>query len=249
MDEDLPKRVRAPQFQPTARLPETEDVSEDTEATVAEAPPSTKQVFVAYSYRTYPKADYRRVFSELEKTYDVQFVFADEKITNMHIMTKIISYIRSSDFSLFDISGWNPNVTLELGWAMASVPAGWYICFDPTKTAMEEVPSDLRGIDRIQYGSYVELQTKLSALLEQRYPKRKAGGIDSFLDEQRQHVLENLGKQPGLSMKALAQLLGVETGVAQLVMQPLVGKKVETTGRRRGMKYYLKGQVPKRGSS
>src|SRR5260370_20105549 len=92
---------------------------------------TTKQVFVAYSYKTYPKDDYRAVFTGLEKTYDVRFVFADEKITNMHIMQKIISYIRSSDFSLFDISGWNPNVTLELGFAMA-IGDAWYICFDPS---------------------------------------------------------------------------------------------------------------------
>src|SRR5713101_4080835 len=103
MDEDLPRIVPAPQLQPTAKLPEAvEDAAEDTEA-VAESPPSTKQVFVAYSYKAYPKADYRKVFTELEKTYDVKFVFADEKITNMHIMAKIISYIRGSDFSVFDI--------------------------------------------------------------------------------------------------------------------------------------------------
>ncbi len=235
---------------PVVPLAAQEDLSvtEEAEGVVAEGPPSTKQVFVAYSYKVYPKADYRRVFNELEKTYDVRFVFADEKITNMHIMQKIISYIRSSDFSLFDISGWNPNVTLELGWAMASVD-GWYICFDPSKTEMNEVPSDLRGIDRIQYGSYTELQAKLSALFEQRYPKRRPEGIDTYLDSQRALVLESLRKQAGLNMKAIAQLLGVEIGVAQLVMQPLIGRKVETTGRRRGMRYYLKGEIPRKGST
>jgi hypothetical protein len=249
MDEDLPRIVHAPQVQPRAKLPEAvEDASEDTEAVVAESPPSTKQVFVAYSYKAYPKADYRKVFTELEKTYDVKFVFADEKITNMHIMAKIISYIRSSDFSLFDITGWNPNVTLELGWAMASGD-GWYICFDPSKTDVKEVPSDLRGIDRMEYDSYTALQAQLSVLLAQRYPKRTTAGIGSFLDEKRQQAIESLGKQPGLTMKSLAQLLGVETQVAQFLMQPLVGKTVETTGKTRGMKYYLKGQVPKRGST
>ena len=73
-----------------------------------------KQVFVAYSYRLYPKADYRRVYRYLGEKYDVTFLFADEKITNMQIMKKIETFIRGSD-----ISGWNPNVTLELGFAMA----------------------------------------------------------------------------------------------------------------------------------
>jgi hypothetical protein len=74
--------------------------------------PLQRQIFVAYAYSLYDRRDYRRVFTGLEKTYGVKFIFADEKITNMHILQKIISYIKTSDFSLFDISGWNPNVTL-----------------------------------------------------------------------------------------------------------------------------------------
>lgn len=62
-------------------------------------PTLRKQVFVAYSYRLYPKDDYRKHYKELEEKYDVTFIFADEKITNMHIMKKIETYIRGSDFS------------------------------------------------------------------------------------------------------------------------------------------------------
>jgi hypothetical protein len=64
----------------------------------------SKQVFVAYAYNLYDKRDYRKVFASLENAYGVKFIFADEKITNMHILQKIISYIKASDFSLFDIS-------------------------------------------------------------------------------------------------------------------------------------------------
>ena len=90
----------------------------------------SKQVFVAYAYGLYDKRDYRKVFANLERAFGVRFIFADEKITNMHILQKILSYIRSSDFSLFDISSWNPNVTLELGIALA-LSDDWYICFNP----------------------------------------------------------------------------------------------------------------------
>ena len=93
----------------------------------------TKQIFVAYAYTLYDQRDYRKVYSALEKAFGVKFIFADEKITNMHILQKIISYIRGSDFSLFDISAWNPNVTLELGIALATSD-DWYICFNPEKT-------------------------------------------------------------------------------------------------------------------
>lgn len=42
-----------------------------------------RQVFVAYSYKLYPKADYRKVYQEVSKAFQVDFVFADEKITNL----------------------------------------------------------------------------------------------------------------------------------------------------------------------
>jgi hypothetical protein len=123
----------------------------------------------------YDRKDYRRVFSNLAKTHGVNFIFADEKITNMHILQKIIRYIRASDFSLFDISSWNPNVTLELGIALATSD-DWYICFNPDKTDLLEVPSDIRGIDRIQYSGFTDLEEKLTILLEQWYPKSERAG-------------------------------------------------------------------------
>jgi hypothetical protein len=46
----------------------------------------TKQVFVAYAYNLYDQRDYRKVYASLEKAFGVKFIFADEKITNMHIL-------------------------------------------------------------------------------------------------------------------------------------------------------------------
>ncbi|MEZ4388277.1 MAG: hypothetical protein R3D98_12020 [Candidatus Krumholzibacteriia bacterium] len=210
---------------------------------VKEAPrlESGRQVFVAYSYKLYPKADYRKIYKALEKRYHVTFIFADEKITNMHIMKKIETFIRASDFSIFDISGWNPNVTLELGYAMA-LADNWYIAIDPSKTETKEVPSDLRGLDRIQYSSYSELEEKLGTVMEQRYPKRSHEGIDEFLEEKRTEVRDLLAAEPGLTMVSLSQVLGIDVQVAQLVVRPLVeGGELVTEGQRKGMKYYLSG--------
>jgi hypothetical protein len=63
-----------------------------------------RQIFVAYSYRLYPRADYRKVYKELAEAFHVDFVFADEKITSLHILQKIANYIRSSRFGIYDIS-------------------------------------------------------------------------------------------------------------------------------------------------
>jgi predicted nucleotide-binding protein len=203
-----------------------------------------KQVFVAYSYKLYPKDDYRKPFKELENEYDVTFIFADEKITNMHIMKKIETFIRGSDFSIFDISGWNPNVTLELGFAMAANDQ-WYIAIDPGKTETKEVPSDLRGLDRIEYGSYTELSQKLKILMEQRYPRRKRGTIDEFLEERRVEIRKLLSEHPGQTMVTIAQLLNIEVPVAQLAIKPMTeSRELRTTGTRKAMKYYPKGTMP-----
>src|SRR6266480_3533751 len=161
--------------------------------------PLRRQIFVAYAYNIYPQRDYRRVFEALEKIYSVKFIFTDEKITNMHILQKIISYIDASDFSLFDISGWNPNVTLELGIAL-SRSDNWYIAFNPERTPIDDVPSDIKGIDRIQYKSFTELEEKLSLLLEQRYPKQVQQPLEGFLDEQREKVKSLLKENPGIKM-------------------------------------------------
>src|SRR6266481_3645879 len=91
---------------------------------------SPRQVFVAYAYNLYPRADYRRVYTDLAKAFAIDFVFADEKITNLHILQKIADYIRASRFGIYDISGWNPNVALELALAFGLNETA-YIAFDP----------------------------------------------------------------------------------------------------------------------
>ncbi len=197
-----------------------------------------KQVFVAYAYGIYDKRDYRKIFTDIEEKYDVRFIFADEKITNMHIMQKIISYIKSSDFSVFDISGWNPNVTLELGFAMATT-SDWYICFNPEKTLQDEVPSDIKGIDRLQYKSFSDFSDQLIALIEQRYPKKDRKPINEYILSLQDDVISLLTKQPGLSMSDIADFLQISVKLAQLSVTPLLEIRIRVEGQKRGAKYYL----------
>jgi hypothetical protein len=69
-------------------------------------------VFVACPYTLFPMDDYKRMFASVARSYDVAFKFADEQIISQHILQKILNYIRDHDISLFDITGWNPNVAL-----------------------------------------------------------------------------------------------------------------------------------------
>lgn len=200
---------------------------------------SPRQIFVAYSYKLYPKDDYRKVYSELAKAFQVKFIFADEKITNLHILQKIVNYIRSSRFGIYDISGWNPNVTLELGLAFGLNEKA-YIAIDPVKTKVEEVPADLRGIDRIQYSSYSELQKGLETLLAQELPLQISSEMENQLQELRVKALEVVSQADGLKIPDIAKVLGISTDLAKLVVKPLVGDAIRMKGVKRGAKYYKK---------
>lgn len=199
----------------------------------------SRQVFVAYPYALYDPRDYRKVFTSLAKAFDVQFVFADEKITNMHILDKIRGYIRESDFSVFDISAWNPNVTLELGMAL-SLSDDWYILFNPEQTDVHEVPSDIRGIDRIQYTSFSGLGDGLSALLDQWYPKGERLTVDDYFARSQAEVLGLLERSPGLKVNEIADVLGIHLKMAQVVVgQLLADGRLRSAGKTRGVRYFL----------
>jgi hypothetical protein len=203
-----------------------------------------RSIFVAYAYDLYDRRDYRKVFTSLEKAFSVKFIFADEKITNMHIMQKIISYIQAADFSMYDISGWNPNVTLELGIGMMS-QKDWYILVNPDKTPNQEVPSDIKGIDRVQYTSFSDLEDKLAALLSQRYSKIERQTLDQYIESLQTTVLELLITSPGLTMADISKFLQLNLQLTQAVVLPMLAEgKIESTGIKRWTKYYLIGQAP-----
>ena len=154
------------------------------------------------------------------------------------ILQKIISYIRGSDFSLFDISSWNPNVTLELGIALATSD-DWYICFNPEQTDVKEVPSDIRGLDRIQYTSFSELEDRLSVLMDQWYPKSTRTTVDDYFGKAITDVLELLHRQPGLKVNEVADVLGMNLRMAQVaVSQLMTDQRIRVEGKTRAAKYF-----------
>jgi hypothetical protein len=201
-----------------------------------------RQVFVAYSYKLYPTDDYRAVYQRVGKAFGVNFVFANEKITNLHILEKIANFIRESQFSIYDISGWNPNVTMELGLSFGFGEKA-FIAFDPSKTPVDEVPADIRGIDRLQYSSYSELEGKLAIVIGQEFPpEQKSDPMGSLMTQ----IVEILTKTPGLHAPELATALGVSRDLTSFLAGQMVDKELETRGVKRGTRYYVKGTAPPR---
>jgi hypothetical protein len=152
----------------------------------------TQKIFVAYSYQLYPGEEYRACFSRAGKVWGLEFQYADSRISNEQILDKIEQMIRESTFSIFDISDWNPNVTLELGLARG-IGHPTFIAINPSKSTggIKEAPADLRGFDRVQYDSLSTLEARLSHLFEQQFG-RGGSFSHSLGDVIRDHVNASL---------------------------------------------------------
>lgn len=211
---------------------------------------SPKTVFVAYPY-SFSKNDYRDSFSAVGEEFGISFLYADEQITNKQILDKIRGMIEQSVFSIFDVTTWNPNVALELGIAVG-LDEDYYILFDPTRD-QTEVPSDLGGIDRLQYEDFSSLKDELRRLMEQQFgsPGEDATGDSSgesfndVIEALRDQVPRIVEDNPGIQMGGIATQIGVPIEFAQNITRPLLDSgQLETRGQRRGTRYYTSGAAP-----
>jgi hypothetical protein len=209
----------------------------------------SRRIFVAYPY-SLPKRDYRRPFTELQKAFDVEFQFADERITNRHILDKITEMIVTARFSLFDITTWNANVALELGIAMGR-GRDYYLLFNPTHDPdTGQVPADLGGLDRIEYKSFAGLEEGLTKLLAQEFGVTREPERDDPVRHLREQVPGVLDAEPGLKIGEIADRLHIPVEVAKVVVRPLVASgELESTGVKKGMRYYLRDAAPKRAAA
>lgn len=104
-------------------------------------------VFVGCPYT--PKTRFKALKKALERV-PIEFHFAESSIRTQHVLDRIRRGIVRTDYSLFDITGWNANVTLEVGLA-EGLGDSYYILFRPGQGAKSEPPADLKGVQRFQY--------------------------------------------------------------------------------------------------
>ncbi len=109
-------------------------------------------VFIGHPFAgRFPVKKFRKLFKDLP----FQVIYGNTDLQSKHLLTIMKGNIRRADFSIFDLSGWNPNVALELGLAesLKKKPAkDYYIVLNTRRST--EVPSDVRGIQRLEYTSY-----------------------------------------------------------------------------------------------
>jgi hypothetical protein len=195
-------------------------------------------LFVACPYQLFPLDDYKKTYEQVGKAYGVTFQFADEQFTSKHVLDKVADYIRLADVSLFDITGWNPNVALELGIAVG-LNRRYFILLN-TKIETKDAPSDIKGIDRLQYSSLSELEAKLSLLVKQLLPTSIPS--ESAFDVLRQRITDYLADNPSQRAADIAAALGEETFLLRSALQTMTNAGIlVTTGATKGTRYSVRG--------
>jgi hypothetical protein len=180
-----------------------------------------RKIFVAYPWRVYSNRErYKRAYTSLSEKYEVDFVFAEDSLSARHVLQKIGQLIAASDFGIYDITGWNPNVALEYGLALGLDKAA-FIAFNPDQTDPGDVPSDVRGFDRLQYGDFDDLKERLEAFLENE-PEIDGGAVHIDRDRVEAGLAVNISARGGTTLPTVdlseeAQQAWVAAGVAKFL--------------------------------
>lgn len=123
------------------------------------------KVFVASPYGgRFPFSRFKKALNFLP----LRFVYADTQIRTQQLLKRIRGEIAKCDYALFDVTGWNPNVTLELGLAEGlNIP--YYILFNQQRRS--DVPADIRGLQRFGYKEIDSGQNSLVLQLAEKLVK------------------------------------------------------------------------------
>jgi hypothetical protein len=116
------------------------------------------QYFVAHEFSRAEVDDLRKAIAKALAGSGLRAYYADNEVREGHIFKdKILPKIAATRFGIYDLSNpEKPNVFMELGAAMGMGKPYFIICRQGTK-----LPSDVQGLDRIEYESYVDLTRQL----------------------------------------------------------------------------------------
>jgi nucleoside 2-deoxyribosyltransferase len=115
-----------------------------------------RTVFVAYPYRF--GQPYRDALANRFEGSAVEFRYADDMLLNVHVMEKIRRMMSEVDVCLFDVTDCNPNVMLELGYALGAEEPAFVVV---KKDAVNEMSADIVGWDTLRYDDFGDLAEKV----------------------------------------------------------------------------------------
>jgi hypothetical protein len=136
-----------------------------------------EQVFVGCPFRRNLRRNYDRLKAEIESQSPLRVVLADTTSISStdNLLEHITELIRESAGCIFDVTGGNPNVSLEVGIAHA-LPVGFLLTFGTRKAPtlsrkaalargsadrLRPIIADLQGRNRIEYKTYRSLRDQV----------------------------------------------------------------------------------------
>lgn len=198
------------------------------------------QIFVGHDFKYPPLRRYRRPFEKLAAKYNIDFKFADELHRADHLLDQIEELIERSDYSLFDVSTWNRNVFLELGFArgrrrpnaLLFRPASgllWQLGF--SREGYADVPSDIKGLRQIRYSSERSLGLQLDDLVRELMPNADLSRTQNLLT---MRVEEHIGRHArGLSVREISSHFNIDKELASASVRNLLNLgRIERVGTR-----------------
>jgi hypothetical protein len=112
---------------------------------MARAPFLMPTVFVGCPYaKPFKFSEFRDALQKVPAAW----YYADTNLNSKHLLSILTTYIKTVDYCLFDLSFWNANVSLELGLA-EGLGTNYYILVN--RKHSKDVPSDIKGIQRVEY--------------------------------------------------------------------------------------------------
>ena len=129
-----------------------------------------KSIFVAYPYDF--GQEYRDALEAPFAGSGVELRYADDRLENAHVMDKIRRMMNQVDVCLFDVTGNNPNVMFELGYAYGAQEPGFVVV---RNDSIDHLSADITGWDQLRYSGFSDLGKKVyERILNARVPLRPA---------------------------------------------------------------------------
>ncbi|WP_414470395.1 TIR domain-containing protein [Methanobacterium sp. ACI-7] len=151
-----------------------------------------RKVFLAEQYDENRK-DREKAIIEVLDEMDLILELADDEIKNRALFCKVCEQMQSSYICVIDITEQNHNVLIELGMAYG-FQKPTILIFEESQKEKIKIPTDVQGIEYIDYKDYDDLKERLKSSLK-TILKGKPSIIHSY------HILEGLKKDLKLLME------------------------------------------------
>ncbi len=186
------------------------------------------QIFVAHDFSNPPLRRYRRPFQQLSDKYGVDFKFADDIHAAEHLLEQIEHLIASSDYSLFDVSTWNRNVFLELGFARGRLkrnallfrPVSGVLWHLGLRQGYPDVPADIKGLRQLRYSSERSLKYQLDDLIQELMPSSDLSRTQDMLTARIEDLVGRY--EGGLTSRQISDLLNLDREMTSASVRKLV---------------------------